>query len=164
MTIRLPENLEDCWEWEGGTNLWGYGQLRVLNIQNGITSPHRLAYRLFVGSIPQGMELDHLCKNRLCCNPRHLEAVTRTENIRRSPAYSSGGTPRPWGTYSDSPLWRARTSRGLTRRQLAAMAGVSEWTILNIEQRRVSGPRDRTLKALADALSVAPADLAEVPA
>ncbi len=44
---------------------------------------HRVTYETFVGPIPEGLEIDHLCRNRLCCNPVHLEAVTRKENVRR---------------------------------------------------------------------------------
>jgi hypothetical protein len=44
---------------------------------------HRFAYRHFIGEIPEGMELDHLCRNKRCCNPNHLEPVTHQENVRR---------------------------------------------------------------------------------
>jgi hypothetical protein len=46
-------------------------------------SPHRFAYELLVGPIPAGLVLDHLCRNRLCVNPNHLEPVTNSENPRR---------------------------------------------------------------------------------
>lgn len=44
---------------------------------------HRVAYELWVGPIPEGMELDHRCKVRACINPAHLEPVTHAENMRR---------------------------------------------------------------------------------
>jgi hypothetical protein len=69
-----------CWVWLRGTNGVGYGTLR----RNGRDHyAHRWFYEKHVGPIPAGLELDHLCRNRLCCNPEHLEAVTRTENLRR---------------------------------------------------------------------------------
>ncbi|MBB4935685.1 hypothetical protein F4561_006594 [Lipingzhangella halophila] len=71
---------DDCWEWTGAKNNSGYGQLRV-NDRAAYT--HRLAYEMFVGSIPEGLVIDHLCRNPACCNPDHLEPVTSGENTRR---------------------------------------------------------------------------------
>jgi hypothetical protein len=69
-----------CWEWLGFRKNTGYGQFR----HKGRTQPaHRFFYRLYVGEIPDGLHLDHLCRNRLCVNPEHLEPVTREENVRR---------------------------------------------------------------------------------
>lgn len=71
-----------CWSWTGPQQSKGYGQI-------GLSSPrrlvfvHRLAYEVFVGPIPYGMTIDHLCSNKLCINPGHLEVVTRGENTRR---------------------------------------------------------------------------------
>ena len=67
-----------CWVWLAATNGDGYGAFG--NPQRGA---HRFAYELLVGPIPMGLELDHLCRNRLCVNPVHLELVTTQENIRR---------------------------------------------------------------------------------
>ena len=47
---------------------------------------HRVSYKIFVGEIPKGKELDHLCRNPACVNPRHMEAVSHRENLRRSPS------------------------------------------------------------------------------
>jgi hypothetical protein len=71
-----------CWVWTGVTEN-GYGRIRV-NGRNVLT--HRAAYEMFIGPIPEGLDLDHLCRNRSCANPFHLEPVTRGENSRRGVA------------------------------------------------------------------------------
>ena len=70
-----------CWEWTGSrrpgrASSVGYGQMRFEG-RNYFT--HRLAYQLWVGPIPDGLTIDHLCRNTLCFNPAHLEAVTIQE-------------------------------------------------------------------------------------
>lgn len=73
-----------CWVWMGGVNRKGYGQFGVLTAEGVVGyRAHRLAYELEVGAIPPGMVLDHLCRNRRCVNPDHLEPVSDSENVRR---------------------------------------------------------------------------------
>jgi HNH endonuclease len=71
----------ECWDWIRHCRD-GYGRLYVegLHVQT-----HRFAYSFFRGPIPHGYQLDHLCENRTCCNPWHLDPVRQSENIRRSP-------------------------------------------------------------------------------
>jgi len=70
----------DCWEWTGTTRQNGYG---CLTREGRNVRAHRVAYELERGPIPDGLVLDHLCRNRACCNPAHLEAVTQQVNILR---------------------------------------------------------------------------------
>lgn len=75
-----PPDERGCIEWVGGTNGKGYGRLRVGGIKR---AAHRVAYELAKGQIPPGYEPDHLCRNTLCVNADHLEAVTKRVNILR---------------------------------------------------------------------------------
>lgn len=73
---------KDCWNWIGHTDN-GYGKI---NAGGSIGKPlraHRVAYQLLIGKIPKEMVLDHICKNRKCVNPKHLEVVTQKENVNR---------------------------------------------------------------------------------
>lgn len=73
---------DDCWEWSGPRHPQGYGRVRLPGRRTEPT--HRVAYMIGHGDIPASLEVDHLCGNPPCCNPRHLEAVTRNENARRA--------------------------------------------------------------------------------
>lgn len=69
-----------CWQWTGPTTHNGYARVSV-DGRNAMV--HRVTYEHHVGPIPDGLDLDHLCRNRTCCNPDHLEPVTRRENLLR---------------------------------------------------------------------------------
>lgn len=72
-----------CWPWKGAFDSHGYGSYRWSTRPLRQTMAHRIAFILVRGGVPDGLELDHLCRNTKCCNPRHLEPVTHAENIRR---------------------------------------------------------------------------------
>lgn len=84
----LPEPNSGCWLWNAASNWTGYGVFRVET--NRSVMAHRFSYENLVGPIPDGLELDHLCRVRCCCNPKHLEPVTRSENTRRGIAANNG--------------------------------------------------------------------------
>lgn len=73
-----------CWHWAGRwTSGDGYNKV---SYQGKAWMVHRLIYTLMVGPIPDGLVLDHTCRDRACCNPKHLEPVTQKENTRRGNA------------------------------------------------------------------------------
>lgn len=86
--IRLDEcpvdDLDDkCWTWTGAKTSSGYGSV---SYEFSIWSTHRLAYDILREPIPYGLQIDHLCKNKLCCNPAHLDVVTGKVNCERTEA------------------------------------------------------------------------------
>lgn len=82
--IAVAEN--GCWEWTHTKLPHGYGRVRINGPQY---YTHRLAVEVWKGPIPVGFEVDHLCRNRSCCNPDHLEAVPQRTNILRSTNFAA---------------------------------------------------------------------------
>ena len=71
-----------CWLWTGTRHTYGHGYIHVSQTRSK-KAAYRLAYEWFVGPIPEGLEIDHVCRVPSCVNPTHLEAVTHAENVRR---------------------------------------------------------------------------------
>jgi len=78
--IRIP--FMDCWLWDGHHDKDGYASIYV---DKRTRQAHRVTYEEYIGPIPEGLQLDHTCRQRGCVNPRHVEPVTNIENQRRSP-------------------------------------------------------------------------------
>lgn len=77
----IPEPNSGCFLWLGKPQQRGYGQFTL----GGTTkTAHRVAYEMYIGDVPDGMDVDHLCRNRLCVNTAHLEVVSHAENLRRA--------------------------------------------------------------------------------
>ena len=119
----IPEPNTGCWLWEGAlTDGYGNTEYRRTKIK-----AHRFAYELLKGSIPIGMQIDHLCRMRCCVNPDHMEIVTQRMNARR------GRDARPYNTHCKNghelsgdnlSQWRDKDG-GLHRRCLICHAALA---------------------------------------
>lgn len=83
---RVAHNEAGCWVWTRGKERFGYGKI---SIGYKTFMAHRVSYEQFVGPIPKGLQLDHVCHNPSCVNPSHLEPVTARENLMRSPTFQA---------------------------------------------------------------------------
>lgn len=132
---RLWEQIDrtgECWLWTGCVRSDGYGAIGAGGRGGPTLRPHRVAYELLVGPIPDGLTLDHLCCVTTCCNPAHLEPVTSAVNIRRATARRThcrrGHEFTPENTIV-RPLGReCRTCRLAGRRQRRAIRRQYLWT------------------------------------
>lgn len=86
---KVKKDEKGCWNWTGTVKPGGYGvfSIKKNNVQKTYNA-HRWAYTYFIGEIPEGLTIDHLCRNRRCVNPKHLEPVTIRENLMRGRGYS----------------------------------------------------------------------------
>lgn len=82
--VRLPIESDGRWEWTAAHSRRGYAQFQAASYQN--RGAHVVLYELLVGPVPDGLELDHICRNHGCVNPFHLEAVTHKINLLRGKA------------------------------------------------------------------------------
>ena len=81
--VDLPPSADECWNWRGAARPLGYG---MFGLRGEAYGTHRISYTLARGPIPDGLVLDHLCRNPRCINPAHLEPVTQRENVLRGDA------------------------------------------------------------------------------
>lgn len=89
--VKIPENIQDCWLWQGKLNNGGYGGYRF---RGKVYGAHVASFIFHKEELLKGLEIDHLCKTPACVNPYHLEAVTHLENVRRSEAGKITGQRR----------------------------------------------------------------------
>ena len=118
------EKTDGCWIWRGARNRSGYGRIQKAV---GITQlAHRVAYTMEVGPIPDGMQIDHLCRTTSCVNPAHLEPVTARENQHRVSVLKThcvqGHEYTPENTYRFGPDQRHRACVECRRRRQSGIA------------------------------------------
>lgn len=104
LSLRIEPTASGCWEWLGARRAAGYG---IFTWRGRSNCAHRWVWRVFVGTDIEGLELDHLCRNRACVNPDHLEPVTHGENIRRSAPYIARGMDNHNGAKTHCPQGHA---------------------------------------------------------
>ena len=144
------QKTESCWLWTMLLNPTGYGQLTI----DGRTRPaHRVAYELWVGSIPDGLLIRHKCRNRHCVNPEHLETGTPEENAadkirdgtlmkgdthyaRLHPEKMARGERHGSVKLTTDQVRDIRNRTAQTQRELAREFGVSQYAIMSIINRK----------------------------
>lgn len=97
-----------CWLWTGHVSKSGYGRFRVKGYAE---SAHRVSYEISIGAIPEGLDVDHVCRQKSCVNPDHLRAATRKQNMEnRSGAQKNNLSSGVLGVSWNKPAkrWRAK--------------------------------------------------------
>jgi hypothetical protein len=141
--IRVKEVPSGCWEWQGASNQFGYGSVRV---DGEIIKTHRYAYMLTKGPIPDGMHICHACDNPKCVNPDHLWAGTHKENMAdaarkgrmmsKMPEWMQGENhPRAKLTNTQRELAVERRLAGEMYKTIAKDYGVSPVAIIKVCQK-----------------------------
>lgn len=113
-----------CWIFKGCKNHNGYGRITVGSSK---VNAHRVYYEHYIGPIPDGLQIDHLCRVRECVNPAHLEPVTPKENVARALSFQVPRR-RTWTVAMDAAL-RAGKDRGLSAEAIAKALGQSKTSV-----------------------------------
>lgn len=123
------EKTDTCWHWVGMTCSRGYGRIAY---HGGLKQAHRISYELHVGPIPDGLEIDHLCRVRHCVNPEHLEPVTHKANVMRAPLslpnVASNLTKCIEGHTEDERAWTANSNFDKFCRSCTYAKALAAWT------------------------------------
>ena len=130
---KLVFGVSECWFWRGALHKLGYGLMNAI----GESKAHRVAYRLFVGQIPEGLDVLHKCDVRNCVNPDHLFVGTHAENMadmvskgrsQNRPQYGEENPRSKLTADQVEEMRRIRAETGMPYHKLAAMFGVVTMT------------------------------------
>lgn len=124
------DRTDDCWVWRGARNAFGYGIFKVEVGSEKKEMAHRWSFKAAGGDIPDGLTLDHLCENKLCVRPDHLEPCTRGENAARAKRGERNYNAQL--TADDVREIRRRYARGESQRSLARSYGVSQGSVWGV--------------------------------
>ena len=110
------DKTEACWNWTGPLDAHGYGAIGEGGRGGRVLKVHAVVYRMIIGEIPEGHVLHHLCRNKQCCHPRHMVAITPSDHQKNHPEIVwRKGRPRPPVTHckhghdmSNAYVWEAR--------------------------------------------------------
>ena len=130
---------DGCWHWTGGTAGAGYGTFWNGHKQEYV---HRFSYELVKGPIPEGLTIDHLCKNTRCLNPDHLEAVTLRENVLRGDTFAARHAAR-----THCPQGHEYTAENTYRSTGSRVCRTCLLSPVNREKRKLSTRRWRARRA-----------------
>ncbi len=127
-----------CWQWIAARDGQGYGAFSLGSRSDGtdrIGLAHRIAFEFKHGKIPVGLQIDHLCRNRSCVNPAHMETVTSRENVLRGQGVTSRHAKqtecvRGHPLDGSNLLLSARTREGRRCRECNRLRGAARWTRL----------------------------------
>lgn len=99
----------ECWEWTGSAYPSGYGSI---SYEGNVIGTHQASHLVFIGEIPEGLYVDHRCRNRICINPEHLRLLTHKENMENRSEFSNVNSSGHRGISLDkeSWTWRARVN------------------------------------------------------
>lgn len=135
----MPEPTSGCWLWTGSTTTKGYGVLYYRGPGNKYgRRAHAVVYEFFHGPIPEGLELDHLCRNKSCVSPWHLEAVTHWENCERAKEARNAGIRAVAATITHCPHGHEYTDANTVR------APVTGWRVCKTCRDARNAARPRT--------------------
>lgn len=133
----VPDPNSGCWLWTGAAKELGYGVIGLGHREDGTAKAHRVAYQLYKGDIPQGMNVLHSCDLPCCVNPAHLRLGTLSDNSRDCVSRGRHKTPNNRGERATWAKLNAEKVAQIKKRELAGTAyarlyGVSKSTIYQI--------------------------------